>query len=122
MNDLSKIAVMHQHIPQPTPRGSELVMHVLAEYRHLVRTIPPDQSANLVCFVGGREFDVYSIGKFGDILSIAGKTEDGTTEFKTYAPVELVSFTIILGKKVKAGPPPREIGFSAEMKQRGAKS
>ena|ERR1039457_1389711 len=121
MNDLSTIPIMRHHIPQPNPKGSELVMHVLGEYRHLVKTIRPDQSANLVCCVGGRQFDVYSIGKFGDILSIAGKTEDGT-EFKTYAPVELVSFTIILGKKVKAGPPPREIGFSAEMKQRGAKS
>ena len=98
MNDASRIAVMHQHIPQPTPRGSELVLHVVGEYRHMVKSIRPDQSVNLVCCVAGREFDVYSIGKFGDILSVADKTEDGT-EFKTYAPIELVSFTIILSKK-----------------------
>jgi len=119
MNDISKIALMREHIPQPTPRGSELVMHVLGVYRHMVKNVAPDKFVNLVCCVGGREFDVYSIGKFGDILSLVGKTEDGT-EFKTYAPIELVSFTIILSKKVKAGPP-REIGFSAEMKQQRTK-
>jgi len=110
---------MQHHISQPTPRGTELVHHVLGEYRHMAKSVGPDKSVNLVCCVGGREFDVYSIGKFGDILSITGKTEDGT-EFKTYAPIELVSFTIILSKKVKAGPP-REIGFYAEMKQQRTK-
>ena len=119
MNNLSNNPVLRRHIPQPTPRGSELVMHVLGEYRHMVKSVRADQSVNLVCCVGGQVFDVYSIGKFGDILSIAGKAEDGT-EFKTYAPIELVSFTIIVSNKVKAGPP-REIGFFAEMKQQASK-
>ncbi|GEM_PF-2269289 len=110
---------MREHIPLPTPRGTELVHHVLGEYRHMASTIGPNKSVNLVCCVGGREFDVYSIGKYGDILSVVGKTADGT-EFRTYAPIELVSFTIILSKKVKAGAP-REIGFSAEMKRQRAK-
>jgi hypothetical protein len=115
MNALSKIA-LPQPRPQPPTRGEELVSHVVGEYRHLAQTIGPGKSVNLVCCVGGREFDVHSIGKLGDLLSIVGKTKDGT-EFKTYAPVELVSFTIILSKKVKAGPP-REIGFFAEMQKK----
>jgi hypothetical protein len=116
MDDFASIALQH-HIPKLPARADELVFNVLGEYRHMAKNIRSDESINLVCCVGGREFDVYSIGRFGNVLSIAGKTEDGT-EFKTYAPIELVSFTIILSKKVKVELP-REIGFHAEMEPQG---
>jgi hypothetical protein len=117
MSNLTSVS-LRPHIPKPAARAEELVSHVVGEYRHIARTIGPEKSVNLVCSVGGREFDVYSIGRLGDLLSLMGKTEDGT-EFKTYASVELVSFTIILSKKAQAEPP-REIGFHAEMKAQGA--
>lgn len=115
MNDFARLA-LPQRPPPPTPRGAELVNEVLMEYKFVAKTKGADKSVNLVCSVGGREFDVYSVGYRGELLTLTGKTADGT-EFKTFAPVEQVSFTIILSKKTSPAPP-REIGFAAEMQQK----
>jgi len=95
-----------------------LVKAVLLEYNVVKRnTQKSGQSVNLICSVGQQQFDVYNIGVRGsDFVSVLGKTEDGT-EFKTIAPVEQVSFTIVLSKKFTPEPP-REIGFEAIRKER----
>jgi hypothetical protein len=108
--------LFQQSIPEPSFGTDELVARVVQEYKFMVKTVGPDKFVNLVCWVGGREIDVYSIGKFGDFLSILGKSEDGT-ELRIFAPVELVSFSIILRKNPTQTPPPpaREIGFHTEL-------
>jgi hypothetical protein len=54
--------------------------------------------------------------KNGFFDNLIGRREDGMV-FVTYAPVELVSFTITVEDK-KSDAKPREIGFAAEMRER----
>ncbi len=76
-----------------------MVNEVLLQYRYTAKNIEAGKSVNLSCWIGSREIDVYRIQRFeGDFLCILSRSEDGT-ESKTFAPLELVSFTISITQK-----------------------
>jgi hypothetical protein len=83
---------------------------VMLEYRLQKGGLKPDQFINLVCTVGGVEYDIYSIGAREGILEI--DTQFEKTARRMLCPVEQVSFAIVISKKTSKNPP-REIGFKA---------
>jgi hypothetical protein len=83
---------------------------VLSEYKFLKKEIPPDKSINMICIVGGKEYDVYRIGGHDDIVEIDTENERGA--LRMWCPIEQISFAVIISPKTSKEPP-REIGFKA---------
>jgi hypothetical protein len=98
--------------PQQRDRAWELMSETLSRYKFLKGKITKEQSINLICTIGHREYDVYNMQAFNnDFVSVKCKTSDGN-EYTTFAPVEQVSLTIVVENK-RSETPPREIGFDA---------
>jgi len=112
LNDPLKILQAASSRPEPVNRGVKLVDETVFQYKYIKQKITKDQSINLVCFIGQRKFDVYSLRPCkNDIICVSSKTDDGTV-FAIFAPIEQISFSIeIYNKKTKE--PAREIGFKA---------
>ncbi len=88
---------------------------VLDQYRYQKAGLKSDQFINLVCTVGGVEYEVYTVGATEEILIIDTEIEGFLR--RMFCTVEEVSFAIILSKKT-SDKPPREIGFHAIEEER----
>ena len=89
----------------------EILTETANEYKWMSDRLKPDQSINLICTIGGTDYDVISLWSPRiDVVCIESKTEEG--HFFITAPVEQPFFTTIISKKVN-NDPPREIGFKA---------
>jgi len=97
---------------EPRNRADEIITRVDNEYKRLVSRLKPDQSINMICTIGGRDYDVFraSSPKI-DIISVDSRDDDGNF-FSIIAPVEQIFFTTMISKKIN-DEPPREIGFHA---------
>jgi len=93
------------------PLAREIFRSVFGHYKFLKTQLKPDQTINLVCFVGGQVFDVFSASAEDRFLEITSQDADGGTHIIT-TPFELIAFDIIISKKTN-DVPPREIGFKA---------
>jgi len=91
-------------------RARELTERAHAHYNHWKAKLKKNQSINLVCQIGARQFDVCSLGDYAnDFVGVHSVDSHGTGHF-LIAPVEQTSFdTIIFNTPSKE--PPREIGF-----------
>ena len=96
-------------------RAKALCQEARIGYEMRVRDAPKNHSALMICNVGNLKFEVHSVTAFSDdIIAVTGKEADGNI-FTVYAPVEGVSFMIMLVKKEG---PSRKIGFHSEMAER----
>ena len=101
--------------PEPRNRAIEIISSTRMEYDWLKNHLNPDESINLICTVGGRDYDVVLIDSPKiDVVQIQATTEGGLV--CVVSPVEQVCFTTIISKKVNDDPP-REIGFHTTMKR-----
>jgi len=99
--------------PEPRNRALEIINSAANEYNFLRGRLKPDQSINLICTVGGREYEVTEIDSPKiDVVKIQAKTDDGYIIIT--APVEQICFATIIFKKIN-DEPPREIGFHTTM-------
>jgi len=102
--------------PEPRNRAMEIVTEAANEYKSMSERLKPDQAINLICSVGGTDYDVMSLySPKIDVVCIHCKTNE--CEVFITAPVEQVCFTTIISKKVN-DEPPREIGFHASMQSK----
>lgn len=90
-------------------RADEIFQATFREYNFQKVRLKPDQSINLVCYIGGSVFDVFSVGARDHFFEVKAEDEDGKIHVVT-TPVEQIAFDIIISKKVNEEPP-REIGF-----------
>ena len=97
--------------PAQRNRAKELIDNMLVRYKVTQQTLKSDQSINLICSVDGLRYDLYSIAAPSiDTIHATGKVGDEC--YVSIAPVEQVSFTMVVSNK-KPSEPPREIGFKA---------
>ena len=86
------------------------------DYNFYRTRLKPDQSINLLCTVGGMKHYPNNISSPDiDIIEIRVQNDD-TVIFIT-APVEQVTFSTVISKKVDNSPP-REIGFHTTMESK----
>jgi hypothetical protein len=87
-----------------------LTHEAVMEYKILKSQLKADQSINLVCIIGGVQYDVYNVGVNNGIVSVV--TQAGKTSMRLLCPIEQISFAVILSEKTSQTPP-REIGYKA---------
>lgn len=105
-------AMVRPSIPKPKQRANEIFQHTIGHYNYLKTQLKPDQSINLVCYLGSTVFDVYRVSATEHFYEITSRDPDGTLHIVT-ASVEQIAFDIIIAKKVN-DEPPREIGFKID--------
>jgi hypothetical protein len=103
--------IQRPSFPQPKKRANDIFQNAIGEYKFLKTQLKPEQSINLVCLIGGKTFDVFSVTASDHFVEIKSQDEYGDVHIIT-APVEQVSFDIIVSKKTSDAPP-REIGYKA---------
>jgi hypothetical protein len=92
-------------------RAEEMMFEISNRYRFTKNQVKgKNRSLDLLCFAGGMPVRVNRLSSFKDhCIIIEGTTEDGATLI-TYAPVEQVTFQIVVTNK-PSEQPAREIGF-----------
>jgi hypothetical protein len=100
--------------PKPRNRAMEIINDTINEYDFLKTELKPDQSINLVCYVGGAVFEVFSVSGYEYFMNIRTKDGNGDVHIIT-AAIEQIAFDIVITKKVNKEPP-REIGFHVGFK------
>ncbi|MGA2279414.1 MAG: hypothetical protein ABSG80_03830 [Verrucomicrobiota bacterium] len=100
-------------IPVPKKnRAKKIAIDVVSIHVLLTLKLKENESLDLICYVGGKEFRPHSVGPFfGDHIYLESSGEDGTRT-SMLAPIELVTFMYVVSPK-KSDAPPREIGFKA---------
>jgi hypothetical protein len=112
MSNLSnplKMAVISA--PKKVCRAYDMVALVARAYRFHRSHLPKDQSINLVCAIGGVQYDVYSANNIGEFVSVQAKADSGK-ELNIVCAVEQLAFMFVFSEK-QSGDTPREIGFHA---------
>ncbi len=91
-------------------RAIDLIDRAKVYYDYRKSRLKEGQSANLICFIGGTSFDVYSVGSFGEFINVHSIVNGDA--FFISAPVEAVAFATVVSNTPA---PQREIGFHADM-------
>ena len=109
---MQSLASIADELTHKVRRANEIFQFAAAQYQFTITELKPDQTANLLCHVSGNRYDVHQVTMKGHYYNLRAQDEEGNLYFLT-APVELVSFEVIVSKKLN-DEPPRKIGFLAE--------
>jgi hypothetical protein len=104
-------------IESPTDRARDVLDAIDISYRQWKSKIKPDETIELVCFIGERMVVPFKLGLFAKgCIAVHSAEDDGETAIVDFVPVEQLNFRILVSEK-KSEKPPRQIGFKVEMEQ-----
>ena len=112
MSSLVNATLPRAAVQPPKHRANEIFQHTIGHYNFLKTQLKPEQSINLVCYIGGMVFDVYRVSATDHYFEITARDENESLHIVT-SPVEQIAFDIIISKKTN-DEPPREIGFKID--------
>jgi hypothetical protein len=91
-------------------RAEEVTHNVVSEYKFYSARLKSDQAINLICTVGGSQYDVNSISAENGMVYIESSTKESW--IKLTCPFGQISFAIIISAKI-SDERPRKIGYAA---------
>jgi hypothetical protein len=92
-------------------RAEEIVQTSVSAYNHLKAIVPPGKSLNLICLIGGKEYDVHQVTGRNDVVTASVEDKAGKRAMTIRCPIEQIGFAIVLSDKTDQKAPREITGF-----------
>ena len=92
-------------------RAEEIVQNSVFAYNHLKAIVPPGKSLNLICLIGGKEYDVHQVTGSNDVITASVEDKAGKRAMTIRCPIEQIGFAIVLSDKTDQKAPREITGF-----------